>query len=296
MTFARVLVATDFSDHSMEAARVAARLAPGAAFRLVHVLRPFLPQPVALRTDATILESAVKRIEEESAREITAFARDVPLPSAETRVAAGSIGATIAREAADFRADLLVLGARGKSRAERLLLGSAAQSILRSCTESVLVVRGKAPPAGAPALRRIVVATDFHDAARAAADRAASLAREHGAEVVLHHALDLGVFGSAMDVPEDRTRGYGRVDRAWLERTIRELLSELNRSAFGGSAREVVTEGRAADEVAGLVAREKADLLVIGTHGPHPIERALLGSTASHLVEASPASVLVARG
>lgn len=292
MTFERVLVATDFSDPSIRAARFAKSLAPDAAFRIAHALAPLVPQPIALRADATAMQSALKRVEDEAARAIASFALAVPLPNAETRVVPGSVGAEIGRQAADFRADLVALGARGKSAIERLLLGSNARAILNHATCSLLVARGDAERAPS----RILVATDFQETARAAIDRAGSIAKSARAELILHHALDAGVFGTILDLPEASSRGHERADRAWLDGAVKSALHDVNESALGGKAREVVTTGRPVDEISALASRENADLLVIGTHGGGAVERALLGSVAHELVEEAPCSVLVVRG
>ena len=53
----------------------------------------------------------------------------------------------VAAEAASWPADLVVLGTHGRRGVGRLLLGSGAESVLRSASIPVLVVRSQAPAA-----------------------------------------------------------------------------------------------------------------------------------------------------
>ena len=57
-------------------------------------------------------------------------------------IARGNPRRTLLRLAADHRADLLVIGAHGKSTIDRVLFGSTAEGIVRGATCPVLTVRG----------------------------------------------------------------------------------------------------------------------------------------------------------
>ncbi|MDD5058541.1 MAG: universal stress protein [Sideroxydans sp.] len=54
----------------------------------------------------------------------------------------GRIGAVISQEAAQWQADLLVVGTHGRKGLDHLLLGSVAENVTRSATVPVLLVRG----------------------------------------------------------------------------------------------------------------------------------------------------------
>jgi nucleotide-binding universal stress UspA family protein len=49
------------------------------------------------------------------------------------------------QEAAEWRADVVVIGTHGRHGLDRLALGSEAESVLRRCDVPVLVVRDPAP-------------------------------------------------------------------------------------------------------------------------------------------------------
>lgn len=53
------------------------------------------------------------------------------------------IGGRIAKEGADWPADLFVLGTHGRRGMDRIVLGSVAEGVVRSATAPVLLVRGE---------------------------------------------------------------------------------------------------------------------------------------------------------
>jgi len=63
---------------------------------------------------------------------------------AEPVLAKGDVRETIVNTAAEWNADLIVVGSRGKGGLRRLLLGSAAEFVARHAPCSVLIVRPNA--------------------------------------------------------------------------------------------------------------------------------------------------------
>lgn len=55
----------------------------------------------------------------------------------------GRIGTVISAEAKSWRADLLVVGSHGRKGLDHLLMGSVAESVMRTASMPVLLVRGK---------------------------------------------------------------------------------------------------------------------------------------------------------
>ncbi len=140
---------------------------------------------------------------------------------------------------------------------------------------------------------RIVVATDFHEAATRALDMAVAIAQGCGAELILVHAYDVPplvyadplVAGSAGQIADDLEMHAKRQLRALAE----GLASRV------GPVSTVAAQGAPAECILKTVRKTGADLVVVGTHGRHGLPRAVLGSTAERLVRTSPVPVLVAR-
>lgn len=139
----RVLVAVDLSYAAEPAIREAerfVRLADGQ-MRAIHVFEPLTIAPEA----AQLVE---QRFHDDS---MAALEHDVwPLlnsPMAERTVRSGDATAALAAEAADWRADLLVVGSHGKGWVERALLGTVTERLVNQLPVSLLVVPVRKPQA-----------------------------------------------------------------------------------------------------------------------------------------------------
>ena len=141
--FERVLVAVDFSEHSRAALQLASRLAsaPGAQLHLLHVYHPAMYMgslaqpalPTAYRAD---VQAALEKELEELASSLDAPAR------VEWELTEGPPDREICAAARRIRADLIVMGTRGRSGVSHLVLGSVAERTLRAAPCPVLVTRG----------------------------------------------------------------------------------------------------------------------------------------------------------
>lgn len=138
----RILAPHDFSTHSLEAIRVAARWAEalGASVTLLHAVEPVVfPQLYAVDP---LPDETFDRARERSATELETVAAEIlaGVPN-ETVVSSGTAAETILREADARASDLVVMGSRGLSGLEHLLLGSVAEKVLRRSPVPLLTVR-----------------------------------------------------------------------------------------------------------------------------------------------------------
>ena len=143
--------------------------------------------------------------------------------------------------------------------------------------------------------RRILHATDFSPASRPAFATALDLARRSHAKLLLAHAVTL---------PEPL------LEDAYLSaETYRKALSEGRRAAQrrltalcrraqqrGVRATALVLEGIAFLEIPRAAQRQRADLVVIGTHGRTGLQRLLLGSVARRVIALTRCPVLTVPG
>ena len=132
----RVLVAVDQSSAARPTLAAAERYAAlfGAELRAVSVIEP-LPGVLDLpRPDAT---DYPKLLEQTLARDIWSLIR---APGVDRLVRHGTALETILREAAEWRADLLVVGSHGKGPVTRMLVGSVTERLINNLPTSLLVV------------------------------------------------------------------------------------------------------------------------------------------------------------
>ncbi len=143
-------------------------------------------------------------------------------------------------------------------------------------------------------LRSIVVGTDFSVCAARALAHAVSLAQLSGAKIHLVHVLLEPV--QALDVAAALPYPDVEVRKEW-EQAARV---KLDREVKAAEKRGVTTTaeirwGRPSDTIVDTASRQKASLIVLGTHGRSALEKFLLGSTAERVLRLSPVPVLTVR-
>jgi nucleotide-binding universal stress UspA family protein len=141
--------------------------------------------------------------------------------------------------------------------------------------------------------QRILCATDFSETAEAAWDMARDLARVHGAELMLLHVFaDLPQYSYA-EVPAPTVQQVWESQRRWVDEAVAERVAVATRA--GLRARPIVKTGAAAAVIAETAAEERADLVVIGTHGRTGLNRLLVGSVAERVVRLAPCPVVTVK-
>lgn len=136
-------------------------------------------------------------------------------------------------------------------------------------------------------LKKILVATDLSATSRVAVDRAAAMATERGAELVVLHVFDERAYDRA---PPERLAEERTAARLALD----TLCAELER---GGLRVTSLLVGGRPDEVIPIAAEtEGAGLIVVGSLGKTAFERLLVGSVAERVVRGARIPVVVARG
>jgi nucleotide-binding universal stress UspA family protein len=144
--FKRILVPVDGSAPSMHAVAMATGLAKGNAgqLRLVHVLdqAAYLTgyDPVGAGSGQlfALVKETGERLLQQSAEAVRAAG-----VSAETVLIQDltRLGEAVAKAAADWKAELIVVGTHGRRGPSRLFLGSGAEQIIRLAPVPVLVTR-----------------------------------------------------------------------------------------------------------------------------------------------------------
>jgi nucleotide-binding universal stress UspA family protein len=139
-------------------------------------------------------------------------------------------------------------------------------------------------------LKKLLVPTDFSVHSDYAVDYAARIARAFKARVVLMHVTEPSPYTvtDTLVVVE-----YGRM----LDKVAQSLLTNLGRklAAKGLAVKTYLAYGSPYREIVEKAAKEKADLIVMGTHGHRGIGHILLGSVAEKVVRLAGCPVLTVR-
>jgi len=133
MLFTRLLVPVDFSEPSVEALRLAVTISMrvGARLSLLYVDADTLPG------EAGEALGALHRL---AAREIPSSVHVDMLTDV------GKPADRINHHAQDGEHDLVVMGTHGKTGLERVMLGSVAETVVRTCPVPVLVTHDRTEP------------------------------------------------------------------------------------------------------------------------------------------------------
>lgn len=279
-----ILVPTDGSEGALVGARRGIDLASTIGARL-HVLAVLdtretepLPWPSS-SDDRSEREQVLSDQAERAVDEVATLARSHLDQPVSTTVEAGVPHRSITEYADQHAIDLVVMGTRGRTGLERVLLGSVAEKTLRTSDVPVVMVPPDADivEIGDTSYRNLLLPTDGSDGAEVAIDLGITLAEAYDATVHTVYSVDTSRFLGARGFPE-----------------LHEALEQ-----FGHDALEAVRDrARSAEvSVAGYVGSGPAvrvilaygdthdiDLIVMGTHGRSGLDRQLLGSVTEEVV------------
>jgi nucleotide-binding universal stress UspA family protein len=271
----RILHPTDFSSTAEKALALARDLRQrvDGELHLVHVQQrfesghshPYLqPQLDNLNPELT------RRVEQERKDEVDRLRNSLEHLASPDATAELRWGDPV-RELLDAAAnsDLVVMGAHGANRLDNYFLGGIAGRLVRRSAAPVITVRDEV---AALQVRRVLVATDFGDASRAAWDFCRRLARS-GIRLVIAHVLD-----------DARVR-----DNPDYMNTVTDALDAL---AGDVAERHLVLDGNPARKLPEAAGEVGADLIAIGVRRHSSAVGLLLGSRADMLIRSSSVPVL----
>jgi nucleotide-binding universal stress UspA family protein len=276
--YKRLLVAVDGSESSLHALK--------EAFRLNC---PIVAVSVAPAYEGDVPLVGVKNIRELMAGPCTkalaladAMAQETGA-EVKTICARGDIHQTIVDLAVQEKCDLIVMGLKGMSALERVLIGSVTRKVIGFSATDVLVI----PREGVVTRGKILLPTDGSSYSQGAAERALEMASANGSELLALSVVEmpLEVISAA---PE-----YQAGLRARAQTCLDGVLTRAQ--ALGIKAGGRVLEGEAHRVISQVAADWQADLIVMGSHGCTGLCRLLMGSVAERVVGQVPCPVLVVR-
>jgi nucleotide-binding universal stress UspA family protein len=144
-------------------------------------------------------------------------------------------------------------------------------------------------------IRRIVHATDFSKASRAAFAKALELATANRAALTLVHVLTppLPLMGDGYI----SAATYDQLDassRAWARKQLDALMARARAQKVKVTG--VLREGIIHEQILRAARAGRADLLVLGSHGRTGVAKFFLGSVAGRVAGSARMPVLTVRG
>ena len=145
--------------------------------------------------------------------------------------------------------------------------------------------------------RRILHPTDFSKASAPAFARALAEARQTRSELLVVHVLAPVIPAAGASEGYLSPSVYEQMSksaRAWAQKQMDRLLAKAKAARV--RARGMLLEGVAHEQIVRAAKRQRAALIVIGTHGRTGVARFFLGSVAARVAATAPCPVLTVRG
>jgi nucleotide-binding universal stress UspA family protein len=144
-------------------------------------------------------------------------------------------------------------------------------------------------------IRRILHPTDFSRASGAAFKKALDLAKASKAELLVVRVLapTVPMVGDAYVSPEVY-EDLAASARAHGKKNLDALVAKAKKA--GVRAKSVLLEGVPHEQIARTARRQRADLVVMGTHGRTGLAKLFLGSVAGRVIAIAPCPVMTVRG
>jgi universal stress protein A len=140
--------------------------------------------------------------------------------------------------------------------------------------------------------KKILVCTDFSENSEPARRLACEYAKAFGSSLLLVHVIDsFSSFPSYVDWVGDELEGI----LARLQETANKNLETVGNECrqLGIEVKTFSREGLPPQEIAKLAEEEKADLVVMGTHGRTGVRHLLMGSVARNVLRSVHRPVLI---
>jgi nucleotide-binding universal stress UspA family protein len=282
-----VLVATDGTDGSARAVDHA--LAVADRFdATVHALYAVDTQVVAADPEgfgeAGTVRAALRREGERATADLVERAEATGVAARAVVREAATPRRAIVGYAREEGVDLVAMGTHGRSGIRRILLGSTAESVVRTSPSPVMTVRSGGESCDPGEYADLLVPTDGGPESAAAAGHALGLAEAYDARVHALSVVDTGLSRSPPLLSSLETLGKEAVQNVSVRGARRGV--------------EVVTaveEGSPHEEVLEYADREGVDLIAMGTHGRTGLDRFVTRSVADRVVRAADPPVVTVR-
>ncbi|WP_161604438.1 universal stress protein [Roseiconus nitratireducens] len=315
----KVLLPSDGSQDSMEAARFVAELA--AVNELdIHVVTVSEPHPgfsdsVSQHWMSEWASKENKRVDRLHGELMTVLSGVCSNVSMSRRH--GPIVDSLLDEIDETQADLIVVGARGHSMIRRVLLGSTSESLATYADCSVVIVRRREEPqqdnATTRPMRRIMVAYDQSKGSRESVDE---VLKYRWPDPIEFNVVSVAEWPFPFEESESEDPADGESKELQHVRCAAERLATRIAGTAPNTTTQVLQARHAGEAIVSEADREQVDLVVVGDSG-HRLEaaqsdfkqpqdsekvaaitqgRPMLGSTTRYLMRHSHCSVWISRG
>lgn len=198
----------------------------------------------------------------------------------------------IIEEAAKMKSDVIVMGRRGRTGLEKMLMGSVAAKVIGYAPCKVLVV----PRLARISCKSILIATDGSKYSVVAAAEAVGIAKRCKSDLIIISSVHTEALSSmspdtGYTQSQQETIAKQELDRA--EKSIAGVKELAEKE--GIRAEGIIAEGRPYEAIVKAAKDRNIDLIVVGSHGRTGISRFLMGSVTERVIGHAESAVLVVK-
>ena len=283
----KVVCGTDFSQHAAEAADVAAALAArlNEPLALIHVMEATRYELLSKELFDNLRDRRQARLKQEAERLRKSGVK------VEEELLTGSPSTVLADFAGGSKAGLIVVSSLGQIAPSRWLVGSVAERVAQTASMPTLVVRGAEAFKSWSKVRplNILVGYDFSASSDAALQWVAALRKLGPCRITVAFVswppqergrLGMGGHASPLENPPE------------VEKLLERDLRKRCEAALGDAEvhiRVAAAWGRPEPQLIELAREAQADLIVVGAHQRHGLER--FWSVSREILHDAPMSV-----
>lgn len=286
----KVLLATDGSSYADEAARLLSRLPHEKSLELtvlsvIHV--PYVPSVRATKdwmAECVESEKSFAAQTFENVSEMFAGA-DATLQHI---VREGNLGQTILDVAEEVAAELIVVGAKGHSAVDRILLGSTSDYVATHASCSVLVVRPTGLRNDPDRSLHVTLAYDDSASSQAAIEEIAEF--RWGAQTkfeVVTVVSFISAFMSEIVIEPNEIKDAASQSVAEASERLANVAPQVRS--------RLIESDHIGEGIVKHIEAQSGDLIVVGDTGQGALSKALLGSISRYVLRHAPCSVWISR-
>lgn len=279
-----ILFPTDFSERSAVGLPYAAAIARryNAKLHVAHVVSPETPISMPVEGPPVSAWSMAEQ-------EVAILERSDLLAACQydTVVEQGELWEVLSEIIKKYEVDLIVMVTHGRGGFKRLILGSAAEEIVREASCPVLTIGPEVPSRvdSKRNLRQVLYTTDFRPGSLASLMYAVFFAEENGARLTLVHVAE-----------PPSTAGSDDAERQRALHRLQQMMPAENYLVW--QPKYLIESGPAGSTVLRLAKEEHADLIVMGARETprHWIPSHFTWTTLHQILCDAPCPVLTVRG
>ena len=295
--FGKILVATDGSEHSLQAIQEAHKLGLINQDSKVELLRALSFERAKAVVFWEVLETKHQEIRKQTLESLKPQEEWLKSQGIEAkrRLMEDAPEKCVPWVANVEAFDLIVVGRQSKGFIENLTVGHVSQRILEGAEKPILLVPAKSKETASEGLKTVLVPTDFSECSRKGVDAAVQLAKDYGFKVKVVHCQSYSEFFAGFDgfANHEALTMFWKQHREDLLKKLEALVKEV--ADQGVEVSSSFIDDSVWDGLESAVQETGASLIVMASHGLSGWQKFWIGSVTERVIKHCSVPILVVK-